>query len=203
MREHDEEGAEWAVDTFARVNRYLVRQGLQGWTEPETLPPNLTRAHVASFPYSFLHCLRRAYAYAVEEPDEGVLPSNGEVSERDETVIEDATSMLSSHLLCHSDCEGLYVPVRFDEPLFADDDDGVPGAGMLGSSFGLLEELRVVAPKIGTTLTDGLLSDAEAERVYRVACGGDAPWVHEYCAFGALWEAASASIEYQSAIVFC
>jgi hypothetical protein len=50
-------------------------------------------------------------------------------------AIDDQSSMLSSHLPCHSDCEGYYVPIDFGEPLFADE-DAFAGAGMLGSSQG-------------------------------------------------------------------
>ena len=40
------------------------------------------------------------------------------------------------HLLVHSDAEGFYAPVEFDEVLFSDE---VPGA-MLGSSHALVRE---------------------------------------------------------------
>lgn len=203
MKQHDEEGAEWAEQMFAAANKYLAAQGLPGWSEPETLPAELgMRPHVGSFPYSFLHYLRRAYAYAVEYPDSELAPTGGELSREDDSVIDDAMSMLSSHLLCHSDAEGLYVPVDFDEPLFADPEDEVPGGGMLGSSQGLLAELRLVAPAIGIALTDGELGDDEAARLFEAAQDDAHPWCREYCVFGALWEAARVSIEHHTAIVF-
>lgn len=203
MIENDEEGAAWAREEFAATNKYLASQGLPRWTEPERLPEDLgMRPHVGSFPYSFLHYLRRAYAYAVEYPDREVEPTAGELPDADMAVVDDAASMMSSHLLCHSDAEGLYVPVDFAEPLFADPEDDVPGGGMLGSSQRLLAELRIVAPKIGIVLNNGELSDDEAARIFAVAEDDDNPWFREYCVFGALWEAARVSVKHGTAIVF-
>jgi hypothetical protein len=123
------------------------------------------------------------------------------LTNEDENVIEDAGSMLSSHLLCHSDAEGFYVPVSFSEPLFDVDDIGIPG-GMLGSSYALLDELREVAPAIDIDLKDGELTDGEADRLYEVGCDDAHPWTREYVVFLALWEAAKASIAHKTAIVF-
>jgi hypothetical protein len=49
------------------------------------------------------------------------------------------------HLLVHSDAEGFYVPVEFDEVLFS---DGVPGT-MLGSSQALSRECEELAQALG------------------------------------------------------
>jgi hypothetical protein len=57
--------------------------------------------------------------------------------------------MLASHLLCHSDTSGYYVPVDFSDPLFLPQEAGVEGAGMVGSSQRLLAELAVIAPPMG------------------------------------------------------
>lgn len=202
MKHNDAEGYEWARQMFATVNEFLAAEGVDGWEEPEEIGDLGMRPHISSFPYSYLHYLRRAYAYATEYPDDEVQPT-GEagLTERDDFVVGDASSMMISHLLCHSDCEGLYVPVDFPDPLFDLDNVGVPGE-MLGSSFALLAELRVVAPKIGIELVDGALTDAEAGRLYEAGRDDTSPWSIEYIVFLTLWEAATASIRHRSAIVF-
>lgn len=200
LKDNDEEGFAWAQRMFAQVNEFLEDNGVDGWAEPHALPDLRRRPHLGSFPYSFLHYLRRAYAHASERPGEPLAPTGeGGLTAEDEFLIDDASSMMCSHLLCHSDCDGLYVPVRFAEPLFDLDDAGLPG-GMLGSSYALLDELRVVAPYIGVALEGGELSDAEAQRLY--ATDDSNPWDREHVVFLALWEAATASVTHGTAIVF-
>ncbi len=200
MKRNDAEGFAWASGMFADVSGFLTRQGLPTWTEPEEVSLEGMRPHVSSFPYGFLHYLRRAYAHAVAYPDAVLSPLQGALSDEDWALIDDEGAMLSSHLICHSDAEGLYVPVAFADPLFADDGEGVPGGGMLGSSHGLLAELRIVAPRIGVTLEDGRLTDAEARRIHTGYA--DSVWEREHVVFLALWEAARLSTERSTAIVF-
>jgi len=200
MKQNDAEGYQWAKEMFATTNRFLESEGEGTWTEPEVCNPT-TRPYVGSFPYSFLHYLRRAYSYACEFPDTKKAPS-GELSSRDESIIDDASSMMSSHLLCHSDAEGLYVPVNFEDPLFDTDEMGVPGGGMLGSSQGLLKELREVAAFLEIELTEAGLPDHEAKRLYDISCEDGHEYFREYCVFLALWEAANASVKHNTAIVF-
>jgi hypothetical protein len=115
--------------------------------------------------------------------------------------VDDAGSMMSSHLLCHADNEGYYVPLALDAPVFIDVDDPLAGAGMIGSSQGLLDELRRVAPAIGIALeADGSLSDAEAARIFAVRDG--APFWREQIVWLSLHEACVASIASGAAIVF-
>ena len=104
--------------------------------------------------------------------------------------------MFDSHLLCHSDCEGLYIPVNFDEPIF---DDEVP-TGMLGSSQGLLRELIEVAPHIGIELIDDRPTPACLAEVREIADSG--PFWRERVVWDTLFEAATLSIEHRTAIVF-
>jgi hypothetical protein len=60
----ESEGADWLRKHFEEVNRLLTANGLPPHREPETLPPIRNRAGLLSFPYSYLHYLRRALAYA-------------------------------------------------------------------------------------------------------------------------------------------
>jgi hypothetical protein len=121
----------------------------------------------------------------------------------------------ASHLLCHSDAEGFYVPVDFKDVLFdgdsceEDDDEddveegeaGLPG-GMLGSSCRLLEELVFVAPALGIHLDNGKLSDEEAERIDALI-EEDGGLYREYVSWLLLYESARLSIAHKTAIVFC
>jgi hypothetical protein len=114
--------------------------------------------------------------------------------------VDDATSMLDSHLLCHADDQGYYVPVTLPDPLFLAADSGVGGAGMVGSCQGLLDELRWIAPDIGVRLEDdGTLSDAEADRVNGE---DDHPFATERMVWLTLHEACRVSIATGHPVVF-
>src|SRR5262245_52401604 len=98
---YDEEGEEHYRRQFAGLADALAAEGHE-WTPPDTAPPfDLARSHVGSFPYSTLHYLRRAYALKFESQpvtpvvDGDLKSANG--------YVDDAGSMLSSHLLCHAD----------------------------------------------------------------------------------------------------
>ena len=206
MKENDSEGYVFSQKQFARMAEVLEENGLGGqWAEPDS-PTDFpewegTRPHSGDFSYSDLHYLRRAYAHTSRmrylERDDPLEPVE-RLTEEDNERVMDETMMMSSHLLCHSDCEGYYVPVDFPEPIF---DDRAPG-GMLGSSFGLLRELREVAPTLSITLTEeGELSDEEAARLFAVEWG--APFGRELQMWLTLWELSRASVHLGTAIVFC
>ncbi|NHZ82768.1 hypothetical protein F2P44_26325 [Massilia sp. CCM 8695] len=113
-------------------------------------------------------------------------------------ALEAQLDRLKSHLVCHSDAEGFYVPVAFGDPAFHAE---LPG-GILGSSYRLLEELIVVAPAIGVELVNRALTDGEAARISQLASSEHGLY-RELCAWLALYEAARLSIEHKTAIVFC
>jgi hypothetical protein len=108
-------------------------------------------------------------------------------------------SFMKSHLLCHSDCEGFYVPIPFQEVLL-DDQDRIPG-GMLGSSFMLQNELIAVAPALGIRLEKGQLSNHEAERI-NGEVETEAPLWIENAVWLSLFEAARLSLQHKTAICF-
>jgi hypothetical protein len=194
---YDEEGEEHYRRQFAGLAAALAAEG-HAWTPPAGPPPHgQARPHVSSFPYSCLHHLRRAYALKVEgQPVTPVL--DGDLKSADQFV-EDASLMFDSHLLCHSDSAGFYVPVPLAEPLFADAEAGVAGGGMIGSSQGLLDELRRIAPEIGVHLeADGSLSDAEAGRL---GAGTD-PFGTEQMVWLTLHEACRVSVASGHPVVF-
>jgi hypothetical protein len=194
----DDEGEEAYRRRMDGLRDALASRGIE-WSEPDTVPPpSAMRRHVSSFSYSYLHYLRRAYALHYLGQPVTPVASFDEVRDAD-AVIEDATMGLSSHLLCHADNGGYYVPADFDDPLFLD--ESIAGAGMVGSSHALLEELVRTAPDIGVALAgDGDLADAEAARL--IDGNGQDPYRVEQTVWLTLHEACRASIAHGNAVVF-
>lgn len=201
LEDDDPEGAEWFETSLAAANALLVQAGLPAHVEPRSLELPEGRASIDGFPYSFIHYVRRVYAHRCADPTWMASPLSEDEDPTDDPVLEAEGDMLRSHLLCHSDAEGFYLPVDFVDVFFAGEDSGLPG-GMLGSSFRLLDELVVAAPALGIQLNAGQLSDEEAERIDELACA-DEGLSREYCSWLSLYEAARLSIAYKTAIVFC
>ena len=145
----DPEGSEGLEKDLDRLNTVLRQFGLPTHAEPRELP-ELEYESVVSFPYSFLHYARRMYARLrrgkAAEPVAG-----DDLSPDDDTDIDAVSSLQDSHLLYHSDCDGYYVPIDFERPLF---DEEITG-GAVGSTQGLLREINLIAPLIGIELVDG------------------------------------------------
>ena len=191
----DPEGADWLASALAAASALVAEGGASAHSEPTELPRLISRAPLLSYPYSDLHRLRRAYAYTMSKPGwEYVPPAPGEDPAQD-SVVENETFMMSSHLLCHSDCEGFYLPVDF-----ADFASGDVVGGLVGSTHRLRDELLTVAPVLGISITDSL-SDDEAERLAESIKAQEGPWVERTVWFSH-WEAARLSLEHSSAIVY-
>jgi len=118
LLEDDPEGAEAFEEDLAEVNRVLAAAGLPPHTEPREAIEFDSRASIESFPYSFIHYLRRAYAHRVLAPDWVATPLADDVDPTADPKIQTLLDSEDSHLLCHSDAEGFYVPVDFREVLF-------------------------------------------------------------------------------------
>jgi hypothetical protein len=196
---NDEEGAAWLRESLSKVNEVLAENGLASHTEPEVLPALKSRAIIGSYPYSFLHYLRRFAAHAWTNPHWKPTPFTDSEDPAEDSAVAGETAMLTSHLLCHSDCDGFYLPIDFKNPLFADE-DCVPG-GMLGSSQGLMRELVGIAPFLGVQLTGGNLWDTEVGRINGIIDAEGPFWI-EHAVWISLFEAARLSIEHKSAICF-
>lgn len=146
-----------------------------------------------------MHHLRRVYAHVAENPNWVATPvAEGEDPVEDEAVDRQST-LMNSHLLCHSDAEGFYLPIDFEEPVFAD--EAISGGGMIGSSKKLMEELRSMTPALGIALTDGQLSDEEASRINKQV-DAESPLWRELLVWITLFEAARLSLEHKTAICF-
>ena len=195
----DPEGAEWLRTSFAHANALLAASGLPAHVEPEIPIPESSRCQIEGYPYSFLRYLRRIYAHVSRDP--GWTPREVPEGEdpTDDPVLEDESAEMESHLRCHSDAEGFYFPIDFEEVIF-DDGNNLPG-GMLGSTQRLMGELVTLAPCLGINLRDGALDDSEAERVNEQTEAEGPFWI-EKIVWLSLFEAARLSLKYKSAICF-
>jgi hypothetical protein len=149
-----------------------------------------------SMPYSFIHYLRR---FAVRlRLDPSWTPTPIDDPDEDEVYRSffedyfDTPELSTSHLVCHSDSEGFYVPIDFEEVIF---DTNLPGR-LLGSSVRLLDELRALAVPLGVRF-DGDRPDLVDREIEE-----DVPYFRELESWLCLYEAARLSVALKSAIVF-
>jgi hypothetical protein len=196
---HDPDGARWVAQELEKVNAVLLERGLPEHHEPVEGLVDDSRAPVFSFPYAFVHHLRRATAYALRDPQWRATPLPVEADPTTDPVVDDEYSRLRSHILCHSDAEGFYLPIDFSEVIFADEEQVL--GGMLGSSYRLRDELVQVAPALGIALDEGRLDDAEVERLSTLIAEEQGLWV-EWMVWLGLFEAARISIRHKTAICF-
>jgi hypothetical protein len=195
---NDAEGLAHQRRAFARLTEALAAEGVE-WSEPEVAEPPVGPAVTAGFPYSYLTHLRRIAVLAMlGEPLTPAAETGREQYERDCEKVQDEAAMLSSHLLCHADNAGYYVPVDFGDPLFLPEEAGVDGYGMVGSSQRLLAELADVAPALGIELdADGALTPAA-----EAGLDHDGPFEAETFTWHQLYRACRASVRSGHAIVF-
>lgn len=187
-----EEEIEDARDDIREINRILAANKLPAHVEPETLPPFKDRCRGVGLPYTMIHHLRRAVAYARQAPDEFVPPMAGDPTS-DDRVDRELSVMFDSHLICHSDGDGFYVPIDFPEPLYYD-------GGVLGSCQAAMRELVLVAPLLGIRLRKGKLSDAGAEEINKTP--DDHPVRRERYVWLKLFERFRFSIEAGAVVTF-
>jgi len=199
LLENDPEGAEWMEEDLAAVNALLAANNLPAHVEPRDPLPETSRASISSFSYSSLHYLRRIYAHIAQDP--AWKPTELEEGEDpiEDPVLGEVSNEMRSHLVCHDDAEGFYLPIDFTEVLM-DDEGELPG-GMLGSTQRLMEELLALAPALGIEVKNGELSNAEAKRLNREV-EKEASFCTEKMVWIALFEAARLSLKYESAISF-
>lgn len=138
LLEHDKEGAEWIIGHFEEINNVLAKAGFDQHVEP-------TDCEVWSadgYGYSGLHALREFAGLAWQKQP---LPRTPRLTGREElsnsgklfdavlpfldsdnkigffakllgkTNVKEPPAF--SHLVCHSDAEGYYVPIDFSVPL--------------------------------------------------------------------------------------
>jgi hypothetical protein len=208
LKTADEEGYEYFADQFKLVNALLSENGLPEHAEPEDVPI----FSCDMYGYSGLHFLRRIAAHLLVN---GQTPDPGDGNPTADPVMEECYDEIATmqdarstewkrfdHLLCHSDAEGFYVPIEFDEVVFDLDGTGLAGA-QVGSSQKLLTECMTLAMQLGMP-TD---MDPEDDLFHQIADaqGGGDGW-HRYgresYACIRLIKAAEHSIKHGAAIVF-
>jgi len=203
LRIHDPEEVEHFRERLRAVNRVLEANGLPPHSEPEVLPKIKDRVTIGSIPYDWLHHLRRAVAYAMR-PGKRFQPlRNGEEPSED-PVYDRVLGSSESHIICHSDCEGFYVPIDFPKPLYdklRDDDPGVIVGGILGSSPGGLRELVLAAPLLDIRLKNGRLSREQARAICKEPEGAHPHWVARQ-SWLFIYQGLHQSVEFGAAAVF-
>lgn len=183
------------------INASLDEHDLPRHREPTDFdtPPRL-RASMTSFPYSWLHYLRRFAAHVMRDPKWVPYPVEPDEDPASDPVLHQMYGRMSSHLLCHSDSEGYYVPVEFDD-LLVDSDGELPG-GVVGSSYRLRDELLSLTDQLEIGVDDrGQLSDDRVDELSRQR-PSNVPFARERLVWLALFEAARASLEHDTTIVF-
>ncbi|GAB2506198.1 hypothetical protein GCM10027167_03130 [Nocardia heshunensis] len=185
------------------INKLLTENGLPAHQEPRVCGPATEREHEACFSYGMLHHLRYAYAHAVTFPDKPLPLDDSDCQPSGEEMIDDIAIHLDCHLIVHSDCEGYYVPIDFNEVLFTEEDeDGeYPIGCMLGSSQRLLRELIYVAPYLDITLIDDQLPDT-ALAAFSAPGHDERPYWSARLVWLALFEAARISLANNTLISF-
>jgi hypothetical protein len=212
LRGPDHEWAQFVQNQLDIANELLERHGYPPYREamaPEVLDNRCPDNH---FRYSIIHFLRRAYARKLLYPDKPFEPLPKGASVADDEALQIVTERGVSHLVCHSDCSGMYIPADF-RPVLADP----KLEGEVGSSYRLMEELQFVAPAIGIRLNEGKLPDDEVERLRNLYLKPDADniffwkeigatvhWVPGECSIWfSLYEAARLSIQHGIFVWFC
>jgi hypothetical protein len=198
----DDEYAEIVRADFAVIGELLQRAGAERWAEPVMTED----AEFEMLGYWGLHRVRRLAAHLAAG---GRLPEPLAARQAaDDPLLTKAYAALPSdppgpfdHLIHHSDCEGYYVPIDFEQVIV---DERVRG-GYLGSSVRLLGETRRIVDALG--LPDDL--DPESDEVY-AAVGAETPASEGWQRYGVetygclqLLRAAELSVRTGSAIGFC
>jgi hypothetical protein len=210
--EEDPEYLEYFDGQVESVNKVLDAFGLPEYQEPFDIEEEQT-FECDMLGYSGLHYLRRLAAHLALK---GELPPPGDETASDDPVLNDyyrifdasftqgkAAEIPFQHLIVHSDAEGFYVPVEFDEVIIPDASLEIAG-GMIGSSHALLRECTELA--LALEIPEDLsLDDGAFDAAFDAQGEGDAKWeryrVESYTCL-ALIDACEASIETGAAVVF-
>jgi hypothetical protein len=185
---------------FRQINRLLAANGLPPHEEPESLPTLPHRGQCPSFPYAWTPYLYRAVAFARQAPDQFCPVRTGENPYKDKLVDAELYTFAESHLICHSDTEGYFVPIDFPDPLYDNRPGGLVGR-VLGSSQQALRELVLTAPLLGIRLRGQNLSDKGARGIAKEPDESHPYWI-ERKVWLSLFEAFRLSVEYKCAVVY-
>jgi len=200
--DNDSIGTEFWEGEISAVNEVLSEHGLPQHSEPSrfegTSPSSQDRRDCDSIGYSFVHCLRRVFAINTLYGDQyKITPYDEDDEDESSHEVEEVSNRLDSHLLCHSDNEGLYLPISFQKPIF---DDRIPG-GILGSSNQLVSELTTIAPVLGIQMEGSILPDTSVDFIEN-SLEEESEFWREHYAWLFFFESARLSVEFRSAMCF-
>ncbi|NER00547.1 MAG: hypothetical protein F6K30_28270 [Cyanothece sp. SIO2G6] len=180
----------------SEINSVLEAHGLARYTEDfELCDKNLTLPEVVCS-YKDLHCLRYLSAKIIENDfclEKISLKGKCKISPKLRNKIYRDKK---SHLICHSDFDGYYIPVDFSEVIREPDT-----VGWLGSSFQLCRELTEIAKSLNFELGEYMpdlkkLSNERGEELKETTFRNQ-KWL-----LLCLYNIAKASIVHNSAIYF-
>lgn len=196
---NDQEGYIFVKKDFDAMNEFLKKNNYTPHIEPESLPEFENRCELNGYPYSFLHYLRNGYAHRKSDPTWMAKENIYDYEPDNDPVVEYEMDKMESHLLCHSDTGGYYLPVEFDSILY--DEILIPDF-FLGSSFKLMRELIEVAPALNIEVVDNDIQQTIIDSINHDMDSQNGIWIHRIVWFS-LFEAARLSIKYRTAISFC
>ncbi len=195
----DEKRDESRRGDLKAINEVLQDRGLPTHAGGPVVGTEASRATVNSFPYSWLHYLRRFAAHVMRDPRWVPFPIQPGEDPAEDPVLRQLYAEMKSHLLCHSDREGYYLPQDFEELLV--ERAKLPG-DVVGSSYQLRRELIEISEVLEIRLDDdGELSDEEAKRVGEQR-PANYPFAIERLVWLSLFEASRLSVEQDRLVVF-
>jgi hypothetical protein len=160
----DAEGVAWCRREFAEVSRVLAANGLPAYEEPERLPPTPDDLwwSLAGLSYGWFNRLQRAVAHARQRARRLEPLAEDESANADRRLRAERKAG-QSHVVCHSDCDGFFIPVDFPVPL-TDPRKQLYGL-VLGSSQQALRELIEAASLLGLSVKEGKVEERVAEAI--------------------------------------
>lgn len=221
LNDGDPEGADHVREEIDNLNEYLSSIELPKHVEPLDCPVG----GAEMYGYSGLHYLRRLAAHidlkgSLPEPGNDTASKDPLIEEYYAQTEEPKVSFFSrllgkklkqnnerkgkfDHLMIHSDAEGYYLPIDFEEVLFPDEKYKIPG-GMVGSSVRLLDECK----KLADCLELPLDMDQESDELWEASDSqgeGNQKWerygVESFTCLR-LYNAALHSVKYKSLVLF-
>lgn len=198
LRANDPAAAEKLEPDLATISRLVTGEGFQPHQEPAELGTLHYQAPSNAMPYTYLHYLRRFYARRRRDPY--VLPTPvGDSDPVEDHVLAAEYHTPQSHLICHSDKEGYYVPIPFTR-ILVDPYDDLTG-GLLGSTQKLFTELEKLAGALRIRYDGDLISRATLQDV-RQDFAGRGPYAIERLVWITLYDACRLSLQHRSLISF-